>query len=86
MTETVRCPSCRGSKKVPKLGGMIGDCNTCEGEGFIKAADKVKPVMSVPEASPKEIISAVADSIPCSTVDTPDVKVDGKKALYRRKK
>lgn len=84
MSDTVRCPACRGAKKVPKLGGMIGECNTCSGKGTIFAVDKVKPVaVEVVEVN-ADIIKAVSDAVPVSTVE-PDVKVDGKKALYKRK-
>jgi hypothetical protein len=114
MTEKVRCPSCRGSKKVPKLGGVVGDCNTCNGEGQILAAHKVViKVVDVNQIVSTEFISAVADSIPASTLDdiktvinspeafgealesikrvaksvpNSDVKIDGKKALYKRKR
>ncbi len=98
MTDTIRCPACRGAKKVPKLGGMIGECNTCTGNGTILACDKplkLEPV-TIEDVISKELINAVADSVPASdiqhkaTIETlpvmPDVKIDGKKALYRRKK
>jgi len=97
MTDTIRCPSCRGAKKVPKLGGMIGECNTCKGKGEILAADKVKPVISSPEefGSALEAIKQVANCVPASKIEhkadivtlpaEPDIKVDGKKALYTRK-
>jgi hypothetical protein len=94
MTDTIRCPSCRGAKKVPKLGGMIGECNTCIGKGTILLADKPakpEPVTLVDVIS-KELINAVADSVPATTIEIkqspvePDVKIDGKKALYKRKK
>ncbi len=108
MTESVRCPACRGSKKVPKLGGVIGDCNLCQGKGSILAVDKPKPVIVEPHVSQSEIINAVADSVPVSdrviksapvegtiprekikaavTAASNDIKIDGKKALYKRKK
>ncbi len=97
MTDTIRCPSCRGAKKVPKLGGMIGECNTCIGKGTILLADKpAKPEpVSLEDVISKELINAVADSVPASDIshpqdelliqDAPDVKIDGKKALYKRK-
>ncbi len=90
MADLIRCPSCRGAKKVPKLGGIIGECNTCSGKGQIKAIDKpvkVDPIVQEDVIS-KELINAVADSIPVSKIEPKpiDVKVDGKKALYRRKK
>ena len=98
MTDMIRCPACRGSKKVPKLGGMIGECNTCNGKGTILAADrpiKVEPV-EFEDIISKELVNAVADSVPASniqhkaTIDTlpitPHIKIDGKKVLYKHKK
>ena len=99
MTDIVRCPACRGAKKMPKLGGMIGECNTCSGNGTILAADKPKPVITVEDVCAKELINAVADCVPASTVTIttpvvlPDndrvvidsIKIDGKKAIYKRK-
>lgn len=97
MTDLIRCPSCRGSKKVPKLGGMIGDCNTCKGKGNIAAVDKPKPVIveELPDVS--SIAHAVADCVPASSVAEklavevlqpvkPEIKVDGKKAIFKRKR
>ncbi len=94
MTESVRCPSCRGAKKVPKLGGMIGECNTCSGKGTILAADK--PVSAAPSVMPfePEIIKAVSDCVPASVipkVETPPVSVDikapvAKTNIYRKTK
>jgi hypothetical protein len=91
MTDTVRCPACRGAKKVPKLGGMIGECNTCSGKGTILAVDKPKPVIVEPVESQADIIKAVAEALPVSTFEPvalpeePQIKIDGKKALYKRK-
>jgi hypothetical protein len=102
MTDSIRCPACRGAKKVPKLGGMIGECNTCSGKGTILAVDKPKPVIVEPVETNIDIIKAVAEAVPVSTVEPdkftvevlkpvalpeePQIKVDGKKALYKRKK
>jgi hypothetical protein len=90
MTDTIRCPACRGAKKVPKLGGMIGECNTCVGKGSILLADKpVKVEVTIEDVISKELINAVADCVPASSVtpiaSQPDIKIDGKKALYKRK-
>lgn len=86
MSETIRCPSCRGAKKVPKLGGIVGECNTCAGKGTILAADKPKPSAAVETITPDAmVIKAVADAIPTSNIVEPIIKVDGKKALYKRK-
>lgn len=90
MTDTVRCPACRGSKKVPKLGGMIGECNTCNGKGTILASDKPVKVEAVAseDVISRELINAVADSVPVTDIQPveADIKIDGKKALYKRKK
>lgn len=95
MTDTIRCPACRGCKKVPKLGGMIGECNTCSGKGTILAVDKPVKVeaVTIEAVKEKEFINAVADCVPVTTLELkqhavikPDVKIDGKKALYKRKK
>ncbi len=89
MNESIRCPACRGSKKVPKLGGMIGECNTCSGKGTILAADKPKPVIVESLPGVTDIVNAVADCVPATTIENkpiePDIKIDGKKALYKRK-
>lgn len=93
MTDTVRCPACRGAKKVPKLGGMIGECNTCKGKGNILAIDKPTKVVAEPVTVVNDVVNAVADSLPASAVQhkadittLPDVKIDGKKAIYKRKR
>lgn len=69
MTDSIRCPACRGAKKVPKLGGMIGECNTCTGKGTILASEK--PVVSVvaPQEIDFEVIKAVAQALPVSDVN-----------------
>lgn len=99
MTESIRCPACRGSKKVPKLGGMIGQCNTCNGKGTILAVDKPKPVIAEAVDSQADIINAVAQAVPVSNdkfvvellqpvalPEEPVIKVDGKKAVFKHKK
>ena len=119
MTDSIRCPACRGSKKVPKLGGMIGECNTCTGKGTILAVDKplkVEPV-TLEDVISKELINAVANAAPVVTEEEgekiaknyiekrtaasekftvevlkpvalpeePQIKIDGKKAVFRHK-
>ena len=32
----VPCGTCRGAKFMMKLGGIYGECNTCEGTGEVK--------------------------------------------------
>jgi uncharacterized NAD-dependent epimerase/dehydratase family protein len=95
MTEMVRCPSCRGSKKVAKLGGVIGDCNTCEGKGQIKAVDKpvpvvapiVVPVSEVMEATARVIQSAPkVGNIPIEKIQAAVESVSKPTNIYKRKK
>src|SRR5690606_36788570 len=97
----IRCPACLGAEKVPKFGGMIGVCKTCSAKGTILTIDKPKPVIVEPVDSNTDIIKAVAEALPVSTVEPdkftvevlkpvalpeePAVKVNGKKALYKRK-
>ena len=63
MSDLIRCTSCRGSKKVAKLGGMIGDCNACKATGFIKVADKPKPIVIKEPESTHEIIEQVSEIV-----------------------
>jgi len=37
-----KCPSCKGAKKMIKLGGMEGDCNKCSGAGYVSKEEEVK--------------------------------------------
>jgi len=92
---TIRCPACRGAKKLPKLGGMIGECNTCSGKGTILAVDKPQTLIVEPVESNADIIKAVSEVVPVSNVEVlkpvalpeePMIKVDGKRAIYKRKK
>ncbi len=72
MLELIRCPSCRGRKQVEKLGGVLGDCNTCKGEGKIKGIDRPLPPMSNHDAvygkAKDAIIEATSRAVP-SQVD-----------------
>ncbi len=90
----IRCPSCRGAKKIPKLGGVIGECNTCNGDGKINACDKPVMIVQEPVTAVSEVMKAVAESVPMSGrdkfegsvfVDEPQTKIDRKKAVYKRK-
>lgn len=112
MTDTMRCPSCNGAKTIMRLGGMMGDCNTCSGKGVILVADMPKPVIVEPIASPvadiikavneasgfkhvlehqevREVLGKAMDETVKDKFTTevlePVVKVDPKKALYKRK-
>lgn len=85
---TVRCTNCRGSKRVAKLGGIFGKCNTCNGMGTILAKDKVKPAeIIIVDMSDKELINQVADIVPTVVSESQknDKKVDAKRAIYRKK-
>ncbi len=97
--DEVRCPSCRGAKKVPKLGGMIGECNTCKGGGKIKTCDKVAVVIPVAAPITDAIVSEVARVVPIAVEIAEQVRIDSevkvveaikpasnKKILYKRKK
>lgn len=61
---TVRCPACRGSKTVAKLGGVMGECNTCTGTGKIKEIDKPVAVMPIVDATATSIIDLVSQVQP----------------------
>ncbi len=89
----IRCPSCRGAKKVPKLGGMIGECNTCTGTGKIKSCDRPARADVIPAPITNEIITEVARVVPIAVEIAEQVKLDtqvkpqaNKKVLYKRKK
>lgn len=107
--DKIRCPNCKGMKQVAKLGGMMGDCNLCLGQGSIKAEDKPKPVIVEAVQPVNDIIKRVADSVPTTTLELkeneglptdkqlaeieaiksgnePQIKIDGKRAIYKRKK
>lgn len=90
----VRCPACRGSKKVAKIGGIVGECNTCKGEGQIMSVDKPQSVVQSIESN-VDIIKAVSDAVAVSddkfVVEAlkPELavtKIDAKKAVFRKKK
>lgn len=98
MSDRIRCPNCFGAKQVMKLGAMMGDCNTCNGKGSILESERPIAVVAPVIEPVKDIIKAVSEAIPVSTVDDkftvevlkplpeePAIKVDGKKALYKRK-
>jgi hypothetical protein len=95
--DLIRCPSCRGSKKVAKLGGMIGECNSCNGDGKIKQGDKPKLVEAVPEVPVMDLIAGVSRVVKEAPVEgnvpraeiqkaVESIKVDPKRAIYKRKK
>ena len=90
----VRCTGCRGAKQVIKLGGMMGNCNLCKGEGEINECDVPLPVKPMSEVIAASVVSQVANVAPVTIEHKaeiatlpvePDVKVDGKRAIYKRK-
>lgn len=83
---SIRCPACRGAKKVAGLGGMICKCRTCTGTGSILATDKPVTVVVEPPLNVAEVVKAVSDTVPVSEPEPLPVKVDGKRATYQRKK
>ena len=58
MDELIRCTSGRGAKHVPRLGGIVGDCDTCKGTGKIKLSDKPVPVVSVVSELVEDVVQA----------------------------
>ena len=98
--DKIRCSHCRGSKKVAKLGGMIGECNLCEGTGQMDASDRMQSISDVVDTvvSNLDVIKQVA-AVTATRIEKPRsdlvdnvvsveptlVKVDAKKALYKRK-
>lgn len=95
--DKIRCSHCRGGKKVAKLGGMMGDCNLCNGTGLMNQCDKPQSVVAAPVENASDIIKAVA-SVAAVKIEKPaseaveieqpamiQPKVDPKKAIYKRK-
>lgn len=72
MDELIRCNACRGTKQVAKLGGIFGDCNTCNGTGKIKAIDKPVPVIAVQSELVNDIIEAT-ERVSVDVIDTQDI-------------
>ncbi len=85
----IRCPHCRGTKKVPKLGGIIGECDSCNATGKISVEDRPNYSQKIEQELVGDIIKQVADSVPIAVnevIEEPLVKVDTKRTLYRQKK
>src|SRR5690606_21610959 len=62
--EMIRCPACKGTKKVAGLGMIVNDCTMCFATGKIKASDKPKPIEQIVEESVKEVIAEVSKQEP----------------------
>ena len=91
----IRCPGCRGSKKVAKLGGIIGDCNACSGKGEIKAVDKPVPVVAEIPTPISEVMEATArviqpapkvGNIPVEQIQAAVESVSKPTNIYKRKR
>lgn len=79
MDNLIRCPACRGTKKVARLGGVIGDCLTCDSTGKIKAVDKPIPVVVQQAELVNDIIEATTRVKPVrTTVETIEPVVTAK--------
>jgi hypothetical protein len=95
MDALIRCPTCKGQKKLPKLGGVVGECDTCNATGKIKIKDKPVPFVVNREAllsldAPgivKEVSSVEPELLP--TVPSPSavqaLKAQGKKVEFKHK-
>ena len=89
--QMIRCPACRGAKKVAKLGGMLGDCNTCIGKGEIKECDKPVIVMAPIPEPVAEIVKAVSEAVAVKATSPEPVtqelplKIPVKPNIYKRK-
>lgn len=66
MSERIRCPACKGLKKVFKLGSIEGNCDECRGVGSIAFLPPIETVDWVPNLPPREPVK--------------ETKSDGKKA------
>jgi len=62
--EMIRCPACKGTKKVAGLGMIVNDCTMCFATGKIKASDKPKPIEQIVQESVKEVIAEVSKQEP----------------------
>lgn len=92
--DKVRCTVCKGSKLMMKLGAILGKCTLCNGKGEIDPSQipqavvvKLEPVVN------REIIDQISNVVPVvleesDLITVPkdvDIKIDGKKAIYKRK-
>ena len=94
MTGMIRCTSCKGSKKLYKLGGILGDCGLCNATGRIKECDKPLPPMSnyddvygcaVISEHKIDIISATARAVP-GQIEPFESKPAVNRKVFKRKK
>lgn len=83
-----------------KLGGIMGDCNLCEGSGKILERDLPKPIKRVQETPSFQVVEQVAQSLPHSKSDPVTVEavtqnpqsvedtlsITRRKAVYKHKR
>lgn len=62
--EMIRCPACKGTKKVAGLGMIVNDCTMCFATGKIKASDKPKQIEQIVQESVQEVIAEVSKQEP----------------------
>ena len=87
--ELIRCTACRGTKKVAKLGGIVGDCNTCDGTGKIDIKDRPILCMDTLDVTDIGLIDSVARVKP-NAVDEIESKpandvIETKRKVFKRK-
>lgn len=86
--DQVRCHNCKGNKKISGFGNIVADCNLCKGTGYVSAAEILKAaIKSEPVADIVDIKKQVADvvAIEPEIVVEQDIKVDAKRATFKRK-
>jgi hypothetical protein len=86
----VRCVACRGAKQVMKLGCVMGNCGLCKGIGEIDECDVPVMIKAAEAVNVVNIIKQVEQAVPVEAEELKvpsdvDVKVDGKRAIYKRK-
>jgi hypothetical protein len=62
MADSVRCPTCRGYKKVNGIGGIERDCHKCSGKGTV--APEAVVVTQMAAAATDEIVEAIKKKEP----------------------
>jgi len=84
----VRCPNCRGMKQVYKLGGILGECDKCEGSGKILESELPQKVEAVEVESVIDIKKAVSEAV-AEAVEVEQakdaVKATRKNSIYKKK-
>jgi hypothetical protein len=63
----VTCPTCRGAREMMKLGGIMGKCNLCLGDGQVNFSQVPVPQEIVPAEDIGELVARVGEAIPWTT-------------------